>query len=240
MCVILKKISLSFFSAHRRRCRTRVRPRRHHDPLSADHGEGLQVKEITAPAEAMANFAKDLMGGQGCSVDGLAQARNPMGQFVDSIFQGPQGAKGQAVGPRGALTGPAASMHAAMKSGFQGPQAQPRVRNPQNWGANFQPPSMGPAPRPIQRSVRAKSAVAQNWGAEFAPTANARQANILRRASLNGPRGANPIQQMHQSMMMQQNARAQQSMMMQSSMMFAQQQQVMMSQVCTYERSLES
>ena len=87
MCVILKKISLSFFSAHRRRCRTRVRPRRHHDPLSADHGEGLQVKEITAPAEAMANFAKDLMGGQGCSVDGLAQARNPIGQFVDAVFR---------------------------------------------------------------------------------------------------------------------------------------------------------
>ena len=121
---------------------------------------------------------------------------------------GPQGAKGQAVGPRGVLAGPAATMHAAMKTGFQGPHAQPGVRNSQDWGANFRPSPLGPPPNPLQRSVRTKSAVAQNWGAEFAPTANARQANILRRASLNGPRGANPMHQMHQSMMMQQNARA--------------------------------
>ena len=79
-------------------CRlSRIGPSRDHLPLILKHGEGSKVKEITASAEAMANFAKDLMGGQGCSVDGLAQARNPMGQFVDSIFQGPQGAKGQAV-----------------------------------------------------------------------------------------------------------------------------------------------
>ena len=29
----------------------------------------------------MAGFTKDLMGGQGCSVDGLAQARNPWGSL---------------------------------------------------------------------------------------------------------------------------------------------------------------
>ena len=72
----------------------------------------------------MAGFTKDLMGGQGCSVDGLAQARNPMGQFVDAMFQGPQGAKGQMVGPRGPMVGPGASMHAAMRQGFAGPQAR--------------------------------------------------------------------------------------------------------------------
>ena len=127
-------------------CRARIGPSRDHLLPSPNHSEGSKVKEITASKEAMANFAKDLMGGQGCSVDGLAQARNPMGQFVDSIFQGPQGAKGQAVGPRGALTGPAASMHAAMKSGFQGPQAQPGVRNPQNWGGKISTAFYGAGP----------------------------------------------------------------------------------------------
>ena len=197
-------------------------------------------KERETTAEAMANFAKDLMGGQGCSVDGLAQARNPMGQFVDAVFQGPQGAKGQAMGPRGALAGPAASMHAAMKSGFQGPQMQSGTSNRQNWGSTFQPTSLGQPQNPMQRNVRAKSAVPQNWGAEFAPTANARQANILRRATVNGPRGASQMQNMHHSMMMRQNAMAQQSMMMQKSMMLAQQQQMMMSQVRMPEYSGEN
>ena len=184
----------------------------------------------------MANFAKDLMGGQGCSVDGLAQARNPMGQMVDTLFQGPQGAKGQMMGPRGPISGPGASMHAAMKEGFQGnvKARGPMMRPGQNWGGDFkQQARMAPPPPPMQQQQRprAMSAPSQNWGAEFKQTpGNMRQASRMRRGSMQGPRGAMRMQP-QQMMMRQQTAMAQQSMMMQQTMMMAQQQQMMMQQM---------
>ena len=115
------------------------------------------------------------MTGQGCSVDGLAQARNPMGQFVDAVFQGPQGAKGQMRGP---VSGPGATMHAAMRQGFQGNRSKhvnPITGPTQNWGNNFtqQAQAVRPPPQVMQQQrARATSAPTQNWGVEFNQTQN--------------------------------------------------------------------
>ena len=147
----------------------------------------------------MAGFTKDLMGGQGCSVDGLAQARNPMGQFVDAMFQGPQGAKGQMVGPRGPMVGPGASMHAAMRQGFAGPQARgPVGRGPANWGADFQ--RMGGGGGKANwggefqaRGPRMRAGMNANWGADFQrPPAQARNP-VMRRASHHRPVARGPM-----------------------------------------------
>ncbi len=207
----------------------------------------------------MANFAKDLMAGQGCSVDGLTQSRNPMGNFVDAVFQGPQGAKGQMMGPRGPISGPGATMHAAMREGFQGnitKQINPMTGPTQNWGNNFtqQARAVQPSPPPQamqQQRGRTISAPTQNWGAEFKQNPNTQYGSARRmkgRGSMQGPRGAMRMQT--NIMMRQQTAMAQHSMMMQQTMMMAQQQQMMMAQQMqpqqqmmmqqTFQRSQES
>eukprot|EP00943_MAST-04B_sp_MAST-4B-sp1_P008743 g8743.t1 len=185
----------------------------------------------------MASFAKDLMAGQGCTVDGLTQSRNPMGNFVDAVFQGPQGAKGQMVGPRRSVSGPGATMHAAMREGFQGnrtKQINPRTGPTQNWGNNFtqQARVVQPPPQVMQQQrARTMSAPTQNWGAEFKQTPNVQYGEARRmkgRSSMQGPGGAMRMQT--NMMMRQQTAMAQHSMMMQQTMIMAQQQQMMMAQ----------
>lgn len=148
----------------------------------------------------MAGFAKDLMGGQGCSVDGLAQARNPMGQFVDAMFQGPQGMKGQMMGPRGPMSGPGASMHAAMKQGFSGPQARgPMARGPANWGGDFQRMGGGGGGganwgQSFQaRGPRMRMGGQANWGQNFQRAGPKSRAPVMRRGSARGPMGRGPM-----------------------------------------------
>ena len=148
----------------------------------------------------MAGFAKDLMGGQGCSVDGLAQARNPMGQFVDAMFQGPQGMKGQMMGPRGPMSGPGASMHAAMKQGFSGPQARgPMARGPTNWGGDFQRMGGGGGGganwgQSFQaRGPRMRMGGQANWGQNFQRAGPKSRAPVMRRGSARGPMGRGPM-----------------------------------------------
>lgn len=147
----------------------------------------------------MAGFAKDLMGGQGCSVDGLAQARNPMGQFVDAMFQGPQGMKGQMMGPRGPMSGPGASMHAAMKQGFSGPQARgPMARGPANWGGDFQRMGGGGGGANWGQSFQARGPRMRmggqaNWGQNFQRAGPKSRAPVMRRGSARGPMGRGPM-----------------------------------------------
>ena len=148
----------------------------------------------------MAGFAKDLMGGQGCSVDGLAQARNPMGQFVDAMFQCPQGMKGQMMGPRGPMSGPGASMHAAMKQGFSGPQARgPMARGPANWGGDFQRMGGGGGGganwgQSFQaRGPRMRMGGQANWGQNFQRAGPKSRAPVMRRGSARGPMGRGPM-----------------------------------------------
>jgi len=137
----------------------------------------------------MSGFAKELLSGPGCTVEGVTSTRNPMGQLVDAVFAGPRVNNGHVRGHPGLPVG--ADMHSAIRNGFHGHRSAPRGPQPgthhgssphvANWGADY-------ARHPNQRNRPA------NWGGSFQGQPHPRQnwALEMHRSSPGGVHTARP------------------------------------------------
>ena len=87
------------------------------------------------------------------------------------------------------MVGPGASMHAAMRQGFAGPQARgPMGRGPANWGADFQRIGGGGGKANWggefqARGPRMRPGMNANWGADFQRAPAQARNPVMRRAS---------------------------------------------------------